>query len=224
MPCRSCRAAPIGRMIRRLERLYHLAEAENLASILEHGLMSTERLLGVLGISAPKRAALLRSYRPDGVRLSEGILIRDQRPMPPAALAVALEDGLEPADWYALLNGHVFFWPNRERMDRQRQACGDRPQVVLTFDGAALLDRFGSEAFLSPINSGNARRKPAPRGRATLVPYGIWLRDGWPTGQPARPPAEVLFRCPIPVQAPYLIDITSVRGGGSGARRLTPQT
>jgi hypothetical protein len=205
MPCRSYRG-----MIRSLERLYHLAEAENLASILEHGLMSTERLLGILCISKPKRAALLRSHRPDRVRLSKGVLIRDQRPMPPTALAPALEDGLEPADWYALLNGHVFLWPDRERMDRQRQACGDRPQVVLAFDGAALLDRFGSEAFLSPINSGNARRKAARRGRGTLVPYDVWLREGWPAGQRTRPPAEVLFRCPIPVEMPYLIDIAEV--------------
>jgi hypothetical protein len=210
MLCRSYSGSPIGRMIRRLERLYHLAEAENLASILEHGLMSTEGLLAMLGISEPRRAALLCNHRPDSVRLSESVLIRDQRPMPPTALAPALEDGLEPADWYALLNGHVFLWPDRERMDRQRQACGDRPQVVLMFDGAALLDHFGSEAFLSPINSGNARRKPARRARDTLVPYEVWLREGWPTGQRTRPPAEVLFRCPIPVEAPYLIDIIKV--------------
>jgi hypothetical protein len=50
-------------------------------------------------------------------------------------------------------------------MDRQRRACGSRPQVVLTFDSAALLDHFQVEAFVSPINSGNARRKSARRGR-----------------------------------------------------------
>jgi hypothetical protein len=138
------------------------------------------------------------------------VLIRDQRPMPPAALAGALEDGLEPADWYALLNGHVFLWPDRERVDRLRQACGGRPQTLITFDAATLFERFGADALLSPINSGNARRKPAARGRDTLVPYEIWLRKGWPTGQRARPPAEVLFRCRIPVQAPYLIEITDV--------------
>jgi hypothetical protein len=71
MPCRNYRSSPIGHIIRFLERLYHLAEAENLASILEHGPMSTETLLGMLGISEPRRAALLRSRRPDSVRLSE---------------------------------------------------------------------------------------------------------------------------------------------------------
>jgi hypothetical protein len=40
---------------------------------------------------------------------------------------------------------------------------------VLTFDGAALLDRFAAEAFVSPINSGNARRKAARRGFTVRV-------------------------------------------------------
>ena len=196
--------------MRRIERLYHLAEADNLPSILQHGLMSTEGLLGLVGMPQAERGPLLRRHRPNSFRLSKSVLIRDQGPMPPSALARALVGGLEPADWYALLNGHVFLWPDRDRMERQRQACRGRPQVLLTFDGAALLDRFGGDAFVSPINSGNARRKPALRGRHTLVPYADWLRDGWPTGSRARRPAEMLFRCPIPVQPPYLIDLTEI--------------
>jgi hypothetical protein len=196
--------------MRQLERLYHLAEADNLTSILEHGLMSTTRLLDLFRVAEPERQMLLRSHRPESVRLSESVLIRDQRPMPPAALALALQGGLEPADWYALLNSHVFLWPDRDRMERQLKACGERPQALLTYDGAALLDRFGSEAFVSPINSGNARRKPARRGLDTLVPYHVWLQKGWSVGQRRRPPAEVLFRCPLPVRAPYLIDIANL--------------
>jgi hypothetical protein len=102
-------------------------EADNLASILNHGLMSSERLVRLAEISEPASTALLRTHRPDNVRLRMGVVIRDQRPMPPAALAGALEDGLEPSDWYAVLNGFVFLWPDRERMDRQRRACGSRP-------------------------------------------------------------------------------------------------
>jgi hypothetical protein len=194
-------------MSRSVKNLYHLAEADNLASILQHGLMSTERLLGLALIAEQERAAILRSHRRDSVRLSNSIVIRDQRPMPPAALAPALDDGLKPPDWYALLNGFVFLWPDRDRMKRQQRACGVRPQVVLTFDGPALLGRFGDKAFVSPINSGNARRKAARRGRDTFVLYATWLRDGWASGQRTRPPAEVLLRCTIPAQAPYLIDI-----------------
>lgn len=186
-------------MRRSIERLYHLAEADNLASILEHGLMSTERLVRLAGISEPAATVLLR--------LSMGMVIRDQRPMPPAALARALQEGLQPADWYALLNSFVFLWPDRERLDRQRRACGSRPQILLTFDSGPLLDRFQAEAFVSPINSGNARRKPARRGRNTFLPYAAWPREDWPTGRRGRPPAEFLFRCVIPTHAPYLLDV-----------------
>lgn len=190
-----------------LARLYHIAEAPNLPSILEHGLLSTEKLLGMLPIPRSTYTSLLRTHRPDHVRLTEHVVVRDQKPMPPAALAGALEDGMEPSDWYALLNRHVFLWPDRGRMERHLQACGGRPQVVLIFDGPALLDRFGSEAFVSPINSGNARRKPARRGRKTLLPYSTWLDQGWQSGQRRRAPAEILFRCRIPAAKPFLIDI-----------------
>jgi hypothetical protein len=194
--------------MRPLSRLYHLAEEENLPSILEHGLMSAERLTERAGLAKGERETLLRSYRPGNVRLPNGVLIRDQLPMPPSALASALEDGLSPSDWYAYLNGFVFLWPDPERMSRQRGACGKRPQAVLTFDGAALLEELGWAAFMSPINSGNARRKPARRGRGTFIPYEKWSREGWPTGQRTRLPAEVVFKCGVPTQAPYLLNIT----------------
>jgi hypothetical protein len=36
-----------------------------------------------------------------------GVTIRDQRPMPPSALAQVLDDGLEPSDWYALAEARL---------------------------------------------------------------------------------------------------------------------
>ena len=130
---------PVPRM-RRLARLYHLAEADNVVSILEHGLMSTERLLDLVGLTPLERAMLLRSHRPDGMRLSATVRIRDQRPIPPAALARALLDGLEPADWYDLLNRHVFFLP-RLGAYRAPTISGGQPQMLFTYDGEALLYR-----------------------------------------------------------------------------------
>jgi len=32
---------------------------------------------------------------------------------------------------------------------------------------------------VTPINTGNARRKPARRGAATFVPYTAWIESGW---------------------------------------------
>jgi hypothetical protein len=193
--------------MRKLDCLFHLADAGNVPSILKHGLRSTELLLDLTGMAETERAVFLRRQRRGSLRLAEGVTIRDQSPMPPSALAQALDNGLEPGDWYALLNSYVFLWPDWKRMDRQKRACGDRAQVILTFDAASLFDHFGTQAFLSPINTGNARRKPARRGRDTLVPYATWLQDGWPTRQRSHPPAEVLFGCVLPAQAPYLIDI-----------------
>ena len=195
--------------MRTLDRLYHLAEESNVPSILRHGLLSTERLLQLAGMAEADRTAFLRQQRPKGIQLADGVTIRDQSPMPPSALAPALDDGMRPGDWYALLNSFVFLWPDRDRMERQRRACGDRPQVILTFDATALLAQFGTESFLSPINSGNARRRPARRGDSTLVPYATWRVAGWPARPRSHPPAEVLFRCRIPVEAPYLLDIRS---------------
>jgi hypothetical protein len=68
-----------------------------------NGLMSTERLLDLACVAKPERDALLRVHRPDNIRLSDSMVIRDQRPMPPAALVRALDGGLKPSDWYALL-------------------------------------------------------------------------------------------------------------------------
>jgi hypothetical protein len=192
----------------RIPHLYHLADTANLTSILRHGLMSTEQLLQLSPISPPAQAQLLRTHRPDNVRLCESILIRDQRPMPPRALARVLDDGLEPGDWYALLNSFVFLWRDQARMKRYFGAYNSRPQVVLTFDATVLLERLQAHAFVSPINSGNARRRAARRGRMTLIPFATWQREGWPTGERRRPPAEFLFACSIPARSPYLKDIT----------------
>jgi len=196
--------------MRNIERLYHLAEASNLESILKHGLMSTERLLDAAGMSEEDRIKILRDHRQQNLRLRSGVVIRHQRPMPPTALARALDEGLQPVDWYALLNGFVFLWPDKDRMTRQRHACGDTPQVLFTFNGIVLLDCFGPDAFVSAINSGNARRQAARRGRNTFVPYPTWIQHGWPRGQRTRPPAEIVFRCVIPANASYVIDITEV--------------
>jgi hypothetical protein len=196
--------------MRQIEHLYHLAEATNVPSILKHGLLSTSELLKLTSIDANERRVLLRTHRPTGSSLDDGVYIRDQSPMPPAALSKALKEGMEPADWYELLNGFVFLWPDRDRMDRHRAACKGRPQVVLTFDAAALFKNFEANGFVSPINSGSARRKPAVRGRETLRPYTHWLKHGWPDRARSHPPAEILFNCSIPARAPYLIGAEEV--------------
>src|SRR5688500_2286593 len=121
--------------------VYHLAEAENWASIERHGLLSTSRLLDLAGVNGEPRIMLERRQRRASVKLPNGVIVRHQLPMPPAALARCLAGGLTPEDWYALLNSRVFFWFDPERLNRQRLACGPQPQVVMTLDAERMLVR-----------------------------------------------------------------------------------
>lgn len=160
------------------DRVYHLAEAENWPSIQQHGLLSTRVLLDRVGLQGAGRAAIEREHRAARTILPTGVVIRDQKPMPPAALKRCLI-GLTASQWYAVLNSKVFFWFDPERLNRQRRACGDFRQVVLTIATDQLLSRYAAQTAVTPINSGNARRKPALRGAATFVPYNVWAEAGW---------------------------------------------
>jgi hypothetical protein len=85
--------------------VYHLAEAENWPSIQRDGLFSTRALLERAGIDASIRAAVEREHRPKRTILSTGLVIRDQKPIPPAALQRCLV-GLTATQWYELENCH----------------------------------------------------------------------------------------------------------------------
>jgi hypothetical protein len=157
---------------------YHMAEAANWESIQRCGLLSTSKLLDAASVSQAERTRIESAWRPGHTRLPSGVEVRDQRPMPPAALERCLV-GMKPAEWYRLINARVFFWFDFERLNRQRRACSHREQVVLVIDVEQLVARHASRIAVTPINSGNARRCPATRGRATFVPYRSFVESGW---------------------------------------------
>lgn len=159
---------------------FHLADAENWPAIQRVGLFSTAALIARAGLD-DATAAPYRGHREFGMRLPSGELIRDQGPMPPAALARCLDAGLTPQDWYDLVNGKVYFWLDQDRLARHMAACARRPQVLLTIDLTKLAARHGARAFVTPFNVGNARRRPAPRGRRSFVPLADWLETRWKT-------------------------------------------
>ncbi|HJU05609.1 MAG TPA: hypothetical protein VJ692_10700 [Nitrospiraceae bacterium] len=159
-------------------RIYHLAEAANWPSIRRIGLLSTKALLDLAGVRGNERERIERVQRLERMRLPNGVFVRDQKPMPANALQTCLV-GMAPSEWYALINSKVFFWLDAERLNRQRRACGPWPQVVLEVDTNRLLSRHAGRIALSPINTGNARRRPAKRGRCTFVPYSTWTKSGW---------------------------------------------
>ena len=94
-----------------------------------------------------------------------------------------LDDELVPADWYAMLNRRVFFWVDKDRRDRFRQARAHqgRDRLVLELDTLSVARQYGEQMELSPINSGSGGRPPARRGLSTFTPlldydYATWRR------------------------------------------------
>jgi hypothetical protein len=166
-------------------------------------------------------SSLVRTHRSTGLRLTSQIVIRDQRPMPPQALARCLTDNLRPEDWFELLNSKIFFWLDPKRLNRQRMACGSEPQIALIVDGRHLLTNYGAMASVTPINTGNAMRAAARRNFTTFVPYERWLLDAWTyeevPGATPRPmhhrPVELCISDAIPDIADYIIEIIPLAAG-----------
>lgn len=208
-------------MPRDLLTVYHLVDTRNYASIRKYGLLSAQRLQERTDIATPEMIAHWRQHRAKSVMLPDGTVLRDQRPMPPNALRRCLDPGLEPEDWYELLNGKVFFWTDHDRLNRQRRACGGTEQIALTIDAAALLHHYGNVAGVSPINSGNAMRAAARRGRSTFVPYRLWQAEGWrserqdgsPPRLPNHPPAELVIPGAVPDVLAYVRSETRLGAG-----------
>ena len=204
------------------DTIYHLAEEVNWASIQKHGLLSASELIRISGLDVSSQIRMNRSQRSASTELPSAVRIRDQRPMPPSALESCLVDGLLPADWYAMVNARVFFWIDPDRLNRQRAACDSRPQVVLSIASAQLVAAYREEMAVTPINTGNARRKPARRGAATFVPYADWVRSVWESesiqlGTPLRKrshkPVEVTVLGSIPDAMTFVKKVTKLSCG-----------
>jgi hypothetical protein len=195
--------------------VYHLAEAENWPSIQRHGLLSTRALLDHFGVRGSSRAPIEQEHRPSRMILPTGLIIRDQKPIPPAALNRCLL-GVTACQWYELLNSKVFFWFDPARLNRQRRACSGFPQVVLTVARDRLLNRYAAQTALTPINTGNARRNAALRGAATFVPYRVWVASAWLSEAKAlgirprrrtHPPAELTVSDAVPDVMDFIVSV-----------------
>ncbi|MFJ3485461.1 DUF7002 family protein [Pseudomonas sp. NPDC090202] len=203
---------------RSLNRVYHLLDIRNWASVQAHGLLSTARLAQLSDNQAPHQLSIQRLVEE---RFSCGAYVRDQRPMPPRALMRCLTSGVRPEDWYRLLNSRVFFWIDAKRLSRQHLACGDRDQMVLVIDAQRLLEVHAERAAVSPINTGNALRAAAPRNLSTFVPYASWVDDGWaheriPHAAPrsaTHKPVELTVAEAVPDVCDYVIEVVSLKAG-----------
>lgn len=195
------------------EFFYHLAHKSNLESIRKYGLLSTSLLLNKIELEATRKMQIIEEHRPKNVILPGGLVIRDQSPMPPNALSKVLPEGMVPSDWYRLMNSFLFLWPDRERVERHRHAHGgDAELVLLVLDAKKIIQDLPERVFVSPINSGFALRKAAPRSEKTFVPSAEWLATGWPQegNGKRRPrsflPVEIAIKDSLPLD-PFLISI-----------------
>ena len=97
------------------------------------------------------------------------------------SLRRCLQDGLTPEDWYRLLNGKVFFWLTRSRLDRLLNARPYRAEthIVLELDAAALVRAYAPDITLCAINSGATKPFPVARGRDTFLPIARYPYAAW---------------------------------------------
>lgn len=112
---------------------------------------------------------------------SPDVVIRDQMPMNDKALKKCLQDGLNPEDWYRLLNQRIFFWLSRERLRGLlgARAYRNRQQTVLTLDTRSIVELNKARIELCPINSGSTLYNPVKRGKETFLPIEEYDYDAW---------------------------------------------
>lgn len=149
-------------------RLFHMAWDGSWDSIKLNGLLSSEALVEMYGLSATQKAKILTSHRPSWIEIeSAGLpkaVIRDQRPMSDNGLRKAL-GGEDPSKWYQLINSMVFFWPTKERLKTMMSASaykGMRHDLLIV-DTARLIEACGESVRISPMNSGATRPFAHPR-------------------------------------------------------------
>ena len=165
-------------------RLYHLTDPANLDSLRRHGLLSTSALLDKWQVPAADRPPLEAARREDAVTLSHPLhgtaKLRDNKPITPAGLAKCLV-GIDAAAWFRLLNGRVFLWPTRRRVETLLSARYLRgsQQAILTLDTAKLVERHGGRIELAPYNTGATLHTPPKRGLFTFVPVADYPFDEW---------------------------------------------
>lgn len=179
-------AEELEQLILRYPVLFHMAELGSWPSIREHGLLSTSALLDLYAYSGAQRYKLEYQRRADSCMISNPsygtAVVRDQKPLTDAALERCLLDGLTPSDWYRMLNARVFFWLTEERLERLLKAgsYASASHDVLIVETRPLVEVHRESITLAPINTGNTRPNPQPRGLSTFssiedYPYGAWM-------------------------------------------------
>lgn len=143
--------------------LHHVTAQANLPGITAQGILPAASLASQAGIR-PDQITLRR----DRSRVGQATL-NHQRPLRAgASRAQDFLDGHTLQSWAKQLDERVFFWPSTRGAAFTDSL--DLPTAVLTLDARRFFDAFHDRIDLSPINTGSATRRPAPRGDWIYVP------------------------------------------------------
>ena len=167
-------------LARRYPVLYHMAELNSWPNIQRHGLRSTSALLDLYESTGPTRVKIESQWRPTSVSLTHPTygtaVVRDQLPMREDRLRDCLVD-MTTRQWYELINGKTFFWPEEAPLGWMLNAppYRGREHAIIVVPTEELLAHHAGSVTLSPINSGSvnptrATRLPRPRGQDTFQP------------------------------------------------------
>lgn len=134
-------------------------------------------------------------------------VLRDQTPLCQQGFQRCLTDVSVP-EWLNILNKRVYFWPTEKRLEAHLSAKANRlmGHHVFEIDTDRLIRTYEKAIELSPINSGSAIRRAAPRGSQTfqkLDEYDFAARKK--SRGRANAVAEVTVRCSLPDFVKYVI-------------------
>ena len=199
--------ATIDQLVSKYPLLFHMAQSGTWERIQEHGLLSTTALLDLYEVQEPKRSRIESEWRRQSESIAPGVVIRDQKPMPPRSLERVLED-MTPEQWYRLLNRKTFFWTTLERLKRMLNAGSykDCPHDVLTVDARKLVERHRHHISLSRINSG-ATFGYAKRGSGTFKSI-----EAYPTIRRKTDVAEVVVEYHVPDVVDFTLSVERWKG------------
>lgn len=220
MPCHSVQVIP-AELVATYPRIFHMAEASAWDGIQRHGLLSTSALVDLFETPEPRRSRLLMERRPEKTAVHHQThgtaFIRDNGPLNEKKLAACLTD-MTTREFFALINGKVFFWPTQKRLDTLFAAAAyrDRPHLILTVDTASLLAAHGDQVTLSPINSGATVHDAPARGSHTFKTIANYDFEYWRKKR-TRPTAvaEICVEHSVPDIAKHLVDVAIRHPDGS---------
>lgn len=141
-----------------------MTATENLPCIAALGLLPVAELARRAGYDPNK--LLLRSGR---TKLSIGdrtVTLNHQMPLRAGRHSTKtwLENGLGLEDWARQLDARIFLWPTAKATEFKKSIASDIPVSLCSLSTRELIKRMPDAVWVSPINSGNAKRRPAPRG------------------------------------------------------------